>query len=207
MCILLHVSILLEFLCPRLGASVSQVGSALDTSKVLVMLSALQQKITETHTLVAPPGPPPSEVPRQALCDGEIASDQHVEERAEAEDVTRVEEEVKAKKQSLPRPVATPARVSEDVLEKLRKMREGKNLKGDAEASEAPSGASRASNGANSPAPSAPAPGLAAPIVGDAVVVINTATHKKEYMRLAAWLLVLMPQLWLLSVFLSSIQV
>ena len=126
--------------------------------------------------------------PEQGVCDTQVEEDEDQEEEAEAEEVARVEEEVASsrasdastlKMQELApqKPVATPARASASIptLEILKRLHESRK------AASEETGPALAALPAPAVLETAPSPSSSEP-------VINSSTHKREYMRLAPWL-------------------
>ena len=200
---------LFQYLCCtalRLGASASQVGPQGGGKEGLTHLLAivgklhqqLEKEVSEEeldeayHKAKCPAVPPIEDAPAasaaglEADIDGEpMDEDEEQESQADAESVKEVEtEHEKAKQQALlkPKPVATPARADfrpEDVLRRLRStVSESSSLPTTAVMSPAPRPetppASMPCAVADQPLPPAP--------------VINSTTHKREYMRLVPWL-------------------
>ena len=195
----------------RLGASASQVGTHGNGNydQVQVLVDALQSELSmeRGHAILADLAkerkqylePAPVAVladapPAQAVCDTQEEQDEDQEEEANAEAVARVEEDVassraseaasvaKMHEEASEKPVATPARASASVpnLEILKRLHESRK---------AASEAARPSD-ETGPAPAA----LKAPPVPESAQTpassepINSSTHKREYMRLAPWL-------------------
>ena len=197
----------------RLGASASQVGANGDMSKLLGIISQLQQRLQDgkvdesspTKPVEMPPLPGMLALEAPPKSVEEEARDEAKETCADAEDVLRVQRAAAQKQaklkatEDLPRRIATPARSHSEVLEKIRQLRDqdkesrkptplkiggGSNV----------SGGSSACSSELRPAPTeseAPPPGVAAPTGEDGhdpevgvAVIVNSTTHKKEYMRL-----------------------
>ena len=206
--------------CFRLGASASQVGANGDTSKLLGIISQLQQRLQDgkvgegspTKPVVMPPPPGQSmlalEAPHESVeapNTKEEARDEAKEACAAAEDVLQAQRAAAQKQASLkatedlPRPIATPARSHSEVLEKIRKLRHqdkesrkptplkiggGSNVSGGSSVCSSELRSGPTDSEALPPAVAAagdedgrgPEVGLAA--------MVNSTTHKKEYMRL-----------------------
>ena len=160
-----------------------------ELEKEVVTEEALDEAYDKAKCPAVPPvddAPAASAAGLEADLDGEpIDEDEEQESQADAESVKEVEtEHEKSKQQALlnPKPVATPARADfrpEDVLRRLRSsVSESSSLPTTAVMSPAkrpetpPSSMPRAV--ADQPLPPAP--------------VINSTTHKREYMRLVPWL-------------------
>ena len=187
------------------------MGANGDTSKLLGIISQLQQRLqagkvgegSPTKPVVKPPPPGQSMLALEAPPDSvealkEEARDEAKEACAAAEDVFQAQRAAAQKQGNLkeiPRPVATPARSHSEVLEKIRKLRHQ-----DKEARKPTPlkiGGSGGSSVCSSELRSGPTdsealpPSVAAagdedgrgPEVGLAAMV-NSTTHKKEYMRL-----------------------
>ena len=180
--------------CLRLGASASQVGSASGKDQLknlLAIVGQLQQELQKETSEEAlekaelPPLPPlvaASAPGPDDDIDGEpIGEDEDQETQADAESVKEVEEKHEKSKQEAsanPKPVATPARANfcpEEILGRLR-----------SHGSEASLPTTAVMSPARMPEPASSMPRVV--VDQRPVPVINSSTHKREYMRLVPWL-------------------
>ena len=165
----------------------------MDSSELLSILRQIQDALTKPNAGPLPEKPKSASVPEAApaeLLEREVAVDMEQEETASVQEALEVQKEAKEKRRKAveeasksveagARPVATPARSENEVLEKLRKLREQPHVKfskGDsvvsqAEAPMAPMEASGVSATKPSSATCPPAPAPSAP-------------NPPEYMRL-----------------------
>ena len=228
----------------RLGASASQVGNGADMSKLVGILAALQEQLSDSAKQAAttpnvngtPTGTEPHEpaaaliepptalalrsqepehsaaLPDTSACEKALPAIQDEQQGGEAEaaEIARLQKMARKKakmealdmgKQEGERPIATPARNHDEVLEKLRLLKLDANTKA-AEAAKpkpilkmpSPSPVSTASPPSEAPTSVATAslsgasetsdpPPALRPTVSIEIPV-NSTTHKKEYMRL-----------------------
>ena len=197
----------------RLGASASQVGINGDTTKLLGIINQLQQKLQETHVDAASPPPKSVDVNSASPAKGMLAIEappRSVEAPAATKeardaigettaDASAAAGKTKLKADESPRPIATPARSHAEVLDKIRALNEqskearkpkplkmgGGSVSGGPSVCDSESLPGSTESGASPPVAAA-ATGEAGddvPEVG-AAVMINSTTHKKEYMRL-----------------------
>ena len=177
----------------------------MDSSELLSILRQIQDALAKPNAGPLPEKPKSASVPEAApaeLLEGEVAVDMEQEETASVQEALEVQKEAKEKRQKAveeasksveagARPVATPARSENEVLEKLRKLREQPHVKfsksdlvvSQAEAPMAPMEVSGVSATKPSSATCPPTPAPSAPNPPEPPV-INSATHKREYMRL-----------------------
>ena len=172
----------------RLGASVSQVGPSAELSNLLGLVKQLQVQVGARQAAVKP-GPATGKgclairdlTPKKAAPREAVAENEDVEEAADAESLLEAQSQAQAdleekrKKQSqAPIPVATPLRNEADIPDAADEGDD--DLEGGPVPSKSRPPASASVSGATAEPP----------------VAVNSTTHKKEYMRLETWAVILL---------------